>query len=175
MKKLLIYITLCIFLINLCCLSNKNPLDVSKNELPKDPRKFTWSIDTLSYPGSPQTFMRDIWGSSPNNVFAVGHNSDMYGEIYRFNGKEWKTFEVTFGGPTSYWAIYGFTKNDIWAVGDIGHSAGRDSAGRQIVEYTSHIIHYNGNFWSKVDVPDGQVLESIWGSSPDDVWAGGMN
>jgi len=40
----------------------------------KNGREYTWTIDTLAYPRRFQTSMRDIWGSSANDVYVVGHN-----------------------------------------------------------------------------------------------------
>lgn len=55
----------------------------------KDPRTYTWIIDTLAYPGSFQTSMQDIWGSSPNDVYVVGHNDRGFGKMFHFDGKQW--------------------------------------------------------------------------------------
>jgi hypothetical protein len=41
----------------------------------KDPRTYSWTADTLGYPGAYQTLMTDIWGSSHNDVYVVGHSS----------------------------------------------------------------------------------------------------
>lgn len=42
---------------------------------PKDPRTYSWTADTLSYPGFFQTLVYDMWDSSANDVYAVGHAS----------------------------------------------------------------------------------------------------
>ncbi|MGH2567772.1 MAG: hypothetical protein ACRDGA_05490, partial [Bacteroidota bacterium] len=89
----------------------------------KDPRSYTWTIDTLAYPGSFQTAMRDIWGSSPTNVYVVGHNSDGFGKMFHFDGQEWKPVGLnpieggTIEGPIDLSAIHGFSRDNIWVVG----------------------------------------------------------
>ncbi|MFQ5631413.1 MAG: hypothetical protein ACE5I1_21785, partial [bacterium] len=62
----------------------KNPV------APPDPRHLTWTVDTLRYPDSFQTLMYGIWGSSPNDVYAVGHTNVVRGNMYHYNGKSWQ-------------------------------------------------------------------------------------
>ena len=54
------------------------------------------------------------------------------------------------------WAIYGFSHNDVFAVGD----------------YT--ILHYDGVLWSPMECPSASdSLRGVWGASPTDVHAVG--
>ncbi|MBI2428746.1 MAG: hypothetical protein HYV29_08130, partial [Ignavibacteriales bacterium] len=96
-----------------------------KPEIIKDPRTYTWTLDTLAYPGSFQTSMMDMWGSSPTDVYVVGHNeSPGPGTMYHFDGSKWSTtkFHSAEGGPISgalsLTSVYGFSKDDIWVVGE---------------------------------------------------------
>ncbi|MGA8264510.1 MAG: hypothetical protein WB779_08730, partial [Ignavibacteriaceae bacterium] len=43
----------------------------------KNPREYTWTIDTLFHPESIQTNMRSIWGSSASDVYTAGHSDDI--------------------------------------------------------------------------------------------------
>ncbi|HED09109.1 MAG TPA: hypothetical protein ENJ10_00335, partial [Caldithrix abyssi] len=52
---------------------------------------FTWQFDTLAYPRSDQTLIDGLWGSSENDVYAVGHNDRGVGQIWHWNGSEWKS------------------------------------------------------------------------------------
>jgi len=97
---------------------------VSEPPVVKSPREYTWTIDTLAYPNSFQTSMRDIWGSSANDVYVVGHNDQAFGKMWHYDGSRWEPvrLHILEGGPLpnigSLSAIYGFSANDIWAVGE---------------------------------------------------------
>ena len=56
---------------------------------PKDPSTYSWTIDTLSYEGSTQTLLDNIWGTSPKDVYASGFNERGWGELYHYDGKFW--------------------------------------------------------------------------------------
>jgi hypothetical protein len=145
----------------------------------KNPRTYTWTIDTLAYPGSFQTAMRDIWGSSPSDVYVVGHNDGPGdGTMYRFDGKSWKTtgFHISGGGnvagPVSLSAIFGFSGNNIYAVG------------RRIYDNpkpppnfldSSLILHFDGRQWREQKVSGGRALWSISASAPNDIWTCGTD
>jgi hypothetical protein len=144
-------------------------------EPPKDPRQYSWTVDTLSYPGSFQTVLNRIWGSSPQNVYVVGHCDDIRGQMYHFDGKAWHPISFTYWGPIDLTNIYGFSENDIWIVGSQYHQTGRDSLGYPIYYWSSLIIHYNGSTWQKPLDEGGQSLISVWGISPTDIWASGIN
>ena len=132
----------------------------------KDPREYTWTIDTLEYPGEFQTGLRSIWGSSPSDVYAVGHCSDIQGQMWHFDGKQWKSFYVPFGVAYIPGKVYGFGKNDIWIGGDFSNNSG----------IPAFLIHYNGSTWNRVNLPDSALsIESIGGFGPNDVWFGGIN
>ncbi len=90
----------------LACLSSckKNPVGPIE---PKDPRTYTWTIDTLAYPGSYQTIMQSIWGSSPSDVYVVGHNDGGYGKMYHFDGKMWTPVVLYFPDRRGNAAIKG--------------------------------------------------------------------
>ncbi len=51
-----------------------------------------WEVDTISYPGSFQTIMNTIWGSTINDIWIAGHNNRGFGKTFHFDGKEWKDF-----------------------------------------------------------------------------------
>ncbi|MFC1481208.1 hypothetical protein ACFL6E_03060 [Candidatus Neomarinimicrobiota bacterium] len=137
-----------------------------------DPLSFTWTVDTLYYPGSLQIAMSNIWGASPKDVYTVGHNSNG-AKMFHYDGKIWNpvALGVTRGGTTITTSfgmedVYGFAGDDIWAVGyhrNLGLSN------------TSLVIHYNGYQWAESDTIEDEWLFSIGGSSSDDFWVGGMN
>jgi hypothetical protein len=136
----------------------------------KDPRQYTWAIDTLTYPGSLQTSMRSIWGSSPKDVYVVGHNDRGFGKMYHYDGKSWKPVDLAFGA-IDLSAVYGFAANDVWAVGErIDYNPNPPP---NFLD-SSLVIHFDGNQWRELRFPRQRGLTSIWGSGPNDIWIGGL-
>ena len=171
-----IFILIFLILLFFCC----ENLFKSDDEV-KDPRKYTWTVDTLAYPASSQTMMRRIWASSPKDVYTVGHCSDLRGSMWHYDGKKWETVTLcaSIGGNITNMdcltEIHGFSSDDIWAVGGQSYLLGFDSTQHGIYDKSSLIIHYDGSEWNKVNTKGGNILEDVWGSSPDDIWFVGLN
>ena len=173
LKHIVENIFLSIFLIAL--------LSCSKNSvtpLPTNPREYTWSADTLDFPGSFQTLMWDIWGSDSNNLFVVGHNDGGGGKMFRFDGKSWTDVKLhvfqggNIPGSIDLLAIYGFSANDIWAVGKRLYD--NPNPPPNFLD-SSLVIHFNGSQWREERVGRGRNLTAIWGSSPSDIWTSGVD
>ena len=147
----------------------------------KDWRAITWEVDTITYPGSFQTAMRSIYATGPDNVYIVGHN-DQPGPptMFRYDGEQWKTtgFHVneggTVSGAVSLSAITGFGPDKIWAVGE--RIFNRPDPQSPFPD-SSLILYFNGMQWVEqlIEGGPGRRLQSVWGSSPTDIWAAGMN
>ncbi len=135
-----------------------------------NPRQYTWEVDTLAYPGSIQTIMKAIWGSSPTDVYVVGHNDTGNGHMYHYNGKSWQP--VLLGSRASFSDIHGFAPDDIWAVGDE-----LDFNPNPPPDYIdkSAVLHYDGRRWQQVPLPPGRKLDSVGGTSSTNLFAGGIN
>lgn len=147
-----------------------NPTGPPINEI-KDPRNYSWTIDTLFYPTSIQTNMRSIWGSAANNVYAVGYSDEVRGTVWRFDGNSWKNFDyLTSGVNYDFGEVYGFSANDIWMAGT--RYDNNPSPPPNFLD-SSFIFHFNG-VWEYFK-PVGVRLESVWGSSSTDIWFGGRN
>lgn len=146
-------------------------------EPPKNPREYTWTVDTLLFPNSSQTWMRDIWGSSGSQVFAVGHCASS-GQMWQFDGSKWSLVRLSradggmIDGIVDLNSIHGFSANDIWAVGERLYYRGPAVGG---FLDSSFIIHYDGHQWIETNILRGRGLRAVWGSSPADIWAGGGN
>ena len=84
----------------------------------KDPRTYTWTIDTLKI--SFQTDLGRIWGNSPNDVYIGGHNAGTPGSFWHYDGSNWSAVNLP---EYSYDinGIYGFSAGDVWAVGSLGY------------------------------------------------------
>jgi hypothetical protein len=161
-------------LLNFHC---KKPTPPEVDDTPKPgKRDYTWTIDTLAYPGSFQTLMRDIWASSPTNVYVVGHNDQNMGHMFHYNGTKWSTVKLTWsdGGPLpgaiDLSAIYGFGPNDIYAVGERIYD--NPTPPPNFLD-SSLIIHYDGVKWKEIHINRGRFLVDISGSSISNIWAVG--
>jgi len=101
-----------------------------------------------------------IWGSSKEDVFAVGYTSNN-GAIVHYNGRSWKEMNCQFCGDWyDFRAVWGSSKKDVFAVG-----------------ISNNIFHFNGVYWSKMDNEfsgiEYMALNDIWGSSKNDIFAVG--
>jgi hypothetical protein len=153
-------------------------LNCSHSTGPNDPRQYEWKIDTLRYKSSFQTMMTSIWGSSTKDVWAVGHNSDGPGKMYRWDGIGWNDVKVgvleggTIEGAIGLLDITGFSNNDIWVVGEKSHSKPLPP---YETTYTILIIHYDGRKWKEINLENYGILSVIWGNSPSDIYIGGTD
>jgi len=93
-----------------------------------------------------------VWGSSGNDVFAVGS----VGKILHYNGSNWSAMDS--GVTKSLNDVWGSSSNDVFAVGEDGT-----------------ILHYNGSNWTPMDSGTSYDLQGVWGSSGNDVFAVGSN
>lgn len=79
--------------------------------------------------------LRAIWGTSANDVWAVGDA----GTILHYDGATWVS--ILSGVNDDLYAICGISKDDIWAFGKAGIN-----------------IHYNGSQWQAITMPFGGDL-----------------
>jgi len=107
----------------------------------------------------------NVWGSGPNDVYAVGTHVDPDPErlILHYEGPkpdpndEWSiVLEST--DPNSLHAVWGSGPNDVYAVGKGGT-----------------ILHYDGNDpnWSAMTSATTVYLEGVWGTGLNDVFVVG--
>tara|TARA_R110000868_G_C10953318_1_gene767983 strand:+ start:130 stop:1161 length:1032 start_codon:yes stop_codon:yes gene_type:complete len=119
------------------------------------PRNYTWEVDTLYSP--PGGYVYDIWGSSPNDVWAVlgtGTNT-----LWHFDGESWEPWSERVG-PALY-SIYGFANNDVWMGGNDGK-----------------IYHFDGESWKlsvQIEINEARLIDtySIWGE-PSNLYVAGI-
>jgi hypothetical protein len=94
--------------------------------------------------------LNGFWGSSPNDIFAVGFN----GLMLHYKGSVWSP--VTSNTTNNLNSIWGSSATDIFAVGNSGT-----------------ILHYDGSIWSAMTSNVTIPLFRVWGTAPDDVFAVG--
>lgn len=103
-----------------------------------------------AFDASQSGFLSAVWGSGPDDVFAVGGTAEG-GEVYHFDGASWSQMCVP-EVPILVW-VYGFGPDDVYACGEGGG-----------------MIHYDGQAWSVIDSGIDDDLFGVWGATPDDVW-----
>jgi hypothetical protein len=159
-------------ILGLHCGCKKDPVSPSQKNL----RELTWRVDTLAYPGSFQTLLSDIWGSSAKDVYVVGSNSNNRGLMWHFDGKSWTDVKLgvtqggTIVGAIDLRDIYGFGPNNIWAVGD--HIRNNPNPPPNFLD-SSLLIHFDGGRWEEIPTPAGRTLTAVWGRSSNDLWMAG--
>ncbi len=152
-KYALSTILIIVFLITQNSCKN-GPIDPYVN-LEPGRRDYSWTADTLFIPF---TYMNRIWGSNPNDIWAIGLG-DADKTIYHYDGNKWTTDGVSRDiDPTALW---GFATDDIW-IGGFGP-----------------LYHYDGANWNRdfeYNNDDFTLwgIQDIWGDSPDNVWAIGF-
>lgn len=97
-----------------------------------------------------------IWGTSPNDVFAVGWS----GTFIHYDGNKWEEMVTPASSISFINDIYGFTSNNVYAIE--GSSKGR-------------IYHYDGVKWSEMTFGFDIQINAIWGTSPNDIYIVGYD
>ncbi|KAA0231423.1 hypothetical protein EDS67_02430 [candidate division KSB1 bacterium] len=150
-------------------------------EQPRNPRAYVWSIDTLSFQNSFQTYMYQIWGSNSNKLYTAGHNGHGGGKMYQYDGQNWEDVKLSTAqggniiGAIDLRDIIGFSPNDIWAVGERLNF--NPNPPPNFLD-SSLVIRYNGSGWFEVKdaaLLKGGALLAVWGNSSSNLWAGGRN
>jgi len=101
--------------------------------------------------------MNAVWGSGPNDVFAVGG----FGRILHYDGVDPNWKEMDSGTAVDLFGVWGSSPNDVFAVG--GSVYGTNGT----------ILHYDGSSWSVMASGLARRLEGVWGTGADDVFAVG--
>ncbi len=98
--------------------------------------------------------LRALWGSGPNNIYAVGD----VGTILHYDGSSWQPM-TNLPGNNFLLDIWGAGPNDIFAVGQ------------------NALWHYNGTSWQAMSPPSvlsSFLLQGVWGSASNNVYAVGL-
>jgi hypothetical protein len=91
-----------------------------------------------------------VWGSSSQNVFAVGG----YGAVLHFDGARWTSMQS--GTDRHLEGVWGTSGENVFAVGQDGI-----------------ILRFDGAGWTEVPSGTSQNLRGVWGASPERVFAVG--
>lgn len=103
------------------------------------------------------SFINDVWGDSPDDVWAAGSR----GQFLHWNGKTWQ--QMSLGSGVTILSLWGSSATDVWAVGH-HHDAASD-------RYGQRIFRWNGTAWKNVTPTNEDVLLlEVNGSGPNDIW-----
>jgi len=117
---------------------------------------------------SNQMQTRDIWGSSENDIYAVGNDwdynydagtLDRTGSIFHYDGVEWTRI---YDGGMIPAGIWGSSSNDVYVVGQ--RSIKMEDVPGEV------ILHYDGHEWTEIETEDYRYSVDIWGFSASDVF-----
>lgn len=159
MKKIIALLFLLVLILNSCGESGTDP-----NKQLKSPFEMIWTADTIAYEGSAQTLMTSMWASSPNDVWIVGHNDRSLGEVYHFNGSNWKEIDPTNDvtrSAKSLHKVMGLNSSNVWIVGQ------RDAYIRKDI-----IINWNGTKWKEHNLNLQVRPISLFVNKSNDIWIG---
>jgi len=148
----LFILTAIITLIIMSMSCNDNPVGPG-NEPPPGRSDYIITVDTIDVLGE---VFHSIWGTSENNMWAVGDGSR---DLWHYDGETWTALHPLSGSQNS---IYGFSENDIYIASNEGW-----------------IHHYNGSSWYEQFRygPNGNNpnnFTDIWGYSPTNIYACGF-
>ncbi|HLP17915.1 MAG TPA: hypothetical protein VK470_16750 [Bacteroidota bacterium] len=144
----------------------------------KDPKTYTWTIDTLLYHPYPQytasTMITSIRGINDTLIFATGEEEwNGRGAMWKHNGTQWERVKLfSFEGgvltsPFAFNSVNAFSENDIYAFGD----AYTNKTGSWVSSGLA--IHFDGTRWEKIPLPKGGAIHSAISPNPSQIYCGG--
>ena len=142
----------------------------------KNPRNYSWSVDTFYFPYIQQTMLTTVWGSSSQNVYVTGSTSGGGAPLaYRFDGSKWNS--VILPGPQGLGVkfeisqIFGLSASDIYAV---GVEYFFNPAPPPLYLDSSLVLHFDAASWKQISLPQrGGNLTRIWGVSASNIYVAG--
>ena len=113
-----------------------------------------WEIVDAGLPSA----LISIWGSGADDIWVVGADSgDGIGPmVLHRNQDRWS--RINTGRTGDLWWVFGFDEGPIFMGGENGM-----------------ILQQNGEVMKLMETPGRATVYGIWGTSPNDLWAGGGN
>jgi hypothetical protein len=106
----------------------------------------SWTLDRIESEGA----LLSVWGSGPDDIWVAGGQSGK-GVLIHGDGTSWSPVAVD--ADQLLWWVYGFSSDDVYAVGERGLA-----------------LHYDGEAWAKFETGTDATLYGVWGASGEDVW-----
>lgn len=158
MKRLVIILMLFVVTIffNTCKDNGTDP-----EELTPGRRDYVWSMDTMKIPQNEKAILTGMWGSSANDIWAIGDASSFKYTVWHFDGNKWTSYQST--TPIVGAGIFGITKNYIW----LGTS-------------DNEFFRFDGNNWISHSIhkrhdADNTSNMKIHGTSANNIYAVGLS
>ena len=104
-------------------------------------------------PGESRNMLRDIGGTSSNDVWTVGNYESTPGNtknlVLHWNGSDWQMYSGTDKSNSwnDLWGVTAIATNDVWAVGSENTNA----------HTNAQLMHWNGSSWLHTIFPKIQV------------------
>ncbi len=99
--------------------------------------------------------LRDVWGSSSNDVYSVG--ADFFGGqgiLLHYDGTQWQPAQLETTSQTRLFGVWGL-QSKVYGVGDF-------------------VYRFDGQNWSRIAIPDSNILkQKVTGVDLNDVFIGG--
>jgi hypothetical protein len=111
MKPALSILLIVVTIVSLSCQHTTEP------ELQPGRRDYVWTVDTINT--NEALNLSRIWGSSADNVWAVGSSSWTATSIWHYNGRQWTCDSISRRVQPS--AIFGFSSDEVW-LGNINNT-----------------------------------------------------
>jgi hypothetical protein len=130
----------------------------------------TWSameLPVLPSGDEPGPWLLDIWGSSANDVYAVGSG----GAVLHYDGTGWT---ATIAGESDLESVWGISESELYAVSNRFEDAPScfDPPCPENGVFSS-VFSSDGATWSEMNVIENRWVRSLWGVSGDALFAVG--
>lgn len=137
-----------------------NMLSAAWGASPRDVFGVCWDGTLVRYDGLDWTTMEspvpgaalyDVWGTSANDVYAVGGN-----RAFHFDGDSWSDISAPVLG-FGIENVWGFSENELYAA------------------FLGNVFRYDGARWTWIAYDAPIVIWSVWGSSNTDMYFAGAD
>mgnify|MGYP001268984524 CR=1 FL=1 len=151
-KNLKVFLLLCLPILTQLSCNTTEPTD----ELKPGRRDYTWTVDTIPVANS---VMKDMWGSSPTDIWICGDGFDRRQSLWHYDGTNFTPYNEYILSATSF---CGFAQNNIW-----------------MATSTGWIWHYDGVGWKKdttltLNGYNDIIIVSMYGNAPNNIYVTGM-
>jgi hypothetical protein len=117
-----------------------------------------------------------VWGSGPDDVYAVGSGWDPNGHgafMVHWNGQSWsQVADAVLQTASNMTSVWGTGPGDVFVAGEVPDPVPNADG---YPTYHHVIFHWDGSRWSNVFTPESAVFYGFAGSGRNDVFAVGFS
>jgi hypothetical protein len=146
------------------------------NPLPPIKASYEWTIDTVEYAGAGQLLLKDVYGNSNGEVYAVAHcSTGGRGLFWHYKVEGWRDIEVNakYGGPLPE-TVISINKLDGAGNANVWLAGARVRHTPPPTVYYDFLACYDGQTFKVVDLYDGVELTALRVISDNNVYCGGL-